>query len=104
VGTQAPVFNEATENCNQINPEFKNGEWLMAWEISPASTEEIQERFERKSAEVRFERNNRLANCDWTQLPDAPADRTTWASYRQALRDISDQAGFPWEIVWPEEP
>ena len=53
---------------------------------------------------IRTDRNKRLSDCDWTQLPDAPVDPTPWAVYRQALRDISNQSGFPWEIEWPEKP
>lgn len=57
-----------------------------------------------KAAEIRAERNSKLSACDWTQLPDAPVDSAAWAAYRQELRDISSQAGFPWEVVWPQEP
>jgi len=45
-----------------------------------------------------------LFTSDWTQLPDSPADHEAWAVYRQALRDLTSQAGFPWNINWPEEP
>jgi len=50
---------------------------------------------------VRSERNLKLAQCDWTQLPDAPVDAAAWAVYRQALRDITNQTD-PFNIVWPE--
>jgi len=53
---------------------------------------------------VRADRNKRLADCDWTQLVDSTADKTAWAVYRQALRDISAQPGFPWNVSWPEQP
>jgi hypothetical protein len=53
---------------------------------------------------VRADRNKRLADCDWTQLPDAPVDHETWATYRQELREVPDQEGFPWDITWPEAP
>lgn len=53
---------------------------------------------------VRTDRNKRLADCDWTQLPDAPVDHQAWATYRQALRNVSSQPGFPWDVQWPEEP
>ena len=53
---------------------------------------------------VRNDRNKRLADCDWTQLPDAPVDTAVWATYRQELRDLTAQEGFPWEVVWPEAP
>lgn len=57
-----------------------------------------------KSAEVRADRNAKLASSDWTQVLDAQVDRTAWATYRQELRDITTQVGFPWEVVWPQEP
>lgn len=53
---------------------------------------------------VRDQRNTKLADCDWTQLSDSPMDKAVWATYRQALRDISAQAGFPWTVIWPEKP
>jgi hypothetical protein len=62
---------------------------------------------EEQAGRVRADRNARLAACDWTQVDDAPFDNTgkaEWAAYRQALRDISGQAGFPWEVEWPVEP
>ena len=51
-------------------------------------------------AVIRAERNAKLAQCDWTQLPDAPVDATIWATYRQELRDITTQAD-PFNITWP---
>ena len=56
------------------------------------------------SAEVRTERDAKLTESDWTQVADAPVDQAAWATYRQALRDIPDQAGFPTEVNWPIEP
>ena len=37
---------------------------------------------------MRHQRDRLLAESDWTQLPDAPCDKQTWADYRQALRDF----------------
>lgn len=54
--------------------------------------------------EIRAERNALLSACDWTQLADAPVDDLAWAVYRQALRDIPDQSGFPANVVWPVAP
>jgi len=51
-------------------------------------------------ANVRAQRNKLLAECDWTQLPDAPVDAAVWAVYRQALRDITTQAN-PFKLSWP---
>ncbi len=53
---------------------------------------------------VRATRDAKLAECDWTQVADAPVDKTVWATYRQALRDVTAQEGFPWTIEWPDVP
>lgn len=52
-------------------------------------------------------RNQLLSACDWTQTLDAPlteAKRTEYAKYRQDLRDITDQSGYPADINWPVNP
>jgi hypothetical protein len=53
---------------------------------------------------IRYNRDRLLAASDWTQVSDAPVDQAAWATYRQALRDIPQQAGFPENITWPEMP
>ena len=53
---------------------------------------------------VRASRDEKLKDCDWTQVADAPVDKAVWATYRQALRDVTTQTGFPWTITWPDEP
>jgi hypothetical protein len=57
-----------------------------------------------QAANVRRTRNATLAETDWTQVADAPVDKAAWAAYRQALRDITTQEGFPWTIDWPTNP
>ncbi len=59
----------------------------------------------RKAVEVRTERNTKLAATDWTQASDVPqAIKDSYAPYRQALRDVPSQSGFPWTITWPTQP
>ena len=70
-----------------------------AVDVRPRPEAEIEAQW----AAVRADRNDRLAACDWTQLPDAPVDAAVWATYRQALRDVTKQAD-PFNIVWPEMP
>ena len=54
---------------------------------------------------VRAKRQSLLTASDWTQLPDVPLEtKAAWAVTRQALRDITDQTGFPFDVVWPESP
>jgi hypothetical protein len=52
---------------------------------------------------IRQERNRLLGESDWTRLDDATADKDAWATYRQALRDITLQHN-PLEVQWPVEP
>ena len=57
-----------------------------------------------KEVEIRNLRNKLLTSSDWTQVIDAPVDQAAWATYRQALRDIPQQEGFPATVVWPTQP
>lgn len=54
--------------------------------------------------QMRQQRDCLLAECDWRSLPDAPGDRDAWLQYRQELRDITKQGGFPDSITWPVSP
>jgi len=99
-----PEYNPANQNLNQLNPMLVDGQWLQTWQVTAASAEEIAERLQSKEAEVRQQRNELLSTCDWTQLPDSPANHEAWATYRQELRDVTAQEGFPWDITWPEAP
>lgn len=57
--------------------------------------------------EIRAERNHLLALCDWTQSADSPLsdeDKARWTEYRQALRDIPEQEGFPYDVEFPKQP
>jgi len=55
--------------------------------------------------EVRMKRASLLSSTDWTQLPDVPqTTKDLWSPYRQALRDITTQTGYPRNVVWPTQP
>jgi len=65
---------------------------------APPTTEEL-------TNSIRAERNRRLTASDWTQLPDVPVSiKNSWAVYRQALRDITEQSSFPQNVTWPTAP
>lgn len=90
---------------NMQRTAIKSGDhWFEQWTSTPATPEEIADRTAAKADDVRGKRNQRLADCDWTQLPDAPVDTAVWATYRQELRDITQQTGFPWNVTWPTPP
>ena len=57
----------------------------------------------RMAFEAREQRNKKLSATDWSQTADAPqAIKDSYVAYRQALRDVPAQVGFPLTIVWPE--
>jgi len=80
------------------------GIWRQSWQAVEMDEAEKSEVNEQQAVSARSQRNYLLANSDWTQVPDAPVDQTAWATYRQALRDITSQQGFPHDISWPEKP
>ena len=62
---------------------------------------------EQQEMQVRAQRNSLLSLSDWTQLADAPLTaekKQAWAEYRQALRDVPEQADFPDAVAWPMAP
>jgi hypothetical protein len=78
--------------------------WETAWSVRDKTADEMQADTAAEATKVRAQRNQKLAESDWTQVLDAPVDKAAWATYRQALRDITAQPGFPWTVTWPNEP
>jgi len=74
----------------------------LEWDIKEANFETLKN--SKLIENERSKRNQLLNNSDWTQVADAPVDKAVWATYRQALRDVTAQSGFPWTITWPDAP
>ena len=92
-----------------------DGKWYTKYILGPVFTDGETTAAEQETAyraskdaeqakSVRTSRNDKLKDCDWTQITDSTADKTAWAVYRMTLRDIPEQAGFPWTITWPDAP
>jgi hypothetical protein len=94
--------NRATQKLVSCEPYIKDG-WAYTVKVENKTEEDIASDLASKSAQKRAERDQALAASDWTQVLDAPVDRTVWAAYRQALRDLPEQEGFPW-IDLPASP
>ncbi len=90
----APVVDPLTQRHEQTTPAQVDGKWTQAWQV-------IDLPEEKAAANVRAKRNQLLTDSDWTQLSDSPVDKTAWATYRDALRNIPQQAGFPFNVTWP---
>jgi len=72
--------------------------------VEPAIAEPVPVSLEKQA---RSRRNSLLRQSDWTQLVDASLaqqQKAAWQVYRQSLRDITTQSGFPENVVWPIEP
>jgi hypothetical protein len=88
-----------------VTAEQVGGSWVEKWVATDVSAEEIERRTETQADNVRADRNRKIWRSDWTQGKDIADDvSTAWATYRQALRDVPAQAGFPWNVVWPTQP
>ena len=92
-----------------------DGKWYTKYILGPVfvdgettAAEQEAEYHAAKDAEqaksVRETRTQLLKDSDWTQIADSTADKAAWAAYRQALRDVPNQTGFPWDITWPAQP
>jgi len=96
------------------------GKWYTKYVLGPTFIDTVEDGVTTTAAEheaaykaskdaeqaksVRATRDAKLAECDWTQVADAPVDKAVWATYRQALRDVTAQTGFPWTVEWPTQP
>jgi hypothetical protein len=100
-----PSYDQRTQRVETSSlPTLVNGAWTITKSVVNKTQEQIDADTANKSVEVRNKRNELLTESDWTQLPDSPVDRALWASYRQSLRDVTLQAGFPWNVTWPAKP
>jgi hypothetical protein len=98
-----PYFDPATQVREEGPAVLVDGVWTQNYVVTDLDADASAAKVGAQWAVVRAERNKLLAACDWTQLSDASADAAVWATYRQALRDITDQAN-PFNIVWPVKP
>lgn len=91
------------ENSSLVPFPDKPNEWC----VFDYTTKSWVEDFNLASKYVISKRNQLLYESDWTQLPNGPLtiqQQQQWADYRQQLRDITDQQGYPFNVVWPVQP
>lgn len=95
---------QTTQKLVSCSPVIENG-FAYVVEVIDKTEEEIAADVASKATAVRAERDKLLAQTDWTQGKDIPDSVSTpWAVYRQTLRDIPSQVGFPWDVTFPEKP
>jgi hypothetical protein len=94
---------QVTQKLVSCDPYIEDG-WAYTVAVEDKTADELAADTASLSAKIRAERNRRLSESDWTQILDAPVDRTVWANYREALRRLPEQEGFPHNVVWPTKP
>ena len=96
-------YDRATQKLVSCDPVIEN-DFAYVVEVVDKTEEEIAADVAAKAAQVRAARDAALTASDWTQVADAPVDQAAWSTYRQALRDVPQQAGFPDDVAWPDKP
>lgn len=105
-----PVLNGAQAQPTRYQVAYRdgveeiNGQWFTKFSVADMDADAIAAVDASQADSIRAERNRKLTASDWTQVDDAPVDKAAWATYRQALRDVPLQSGFPWDVNWPTEP
>lgn len=97
--SEAPSINSRVQTLSS-DVQFIDGKWKQVWSVSNLP-EDIA------SENVRTQRDKMLEKTDWmvirSQETGTPVS-SNWSSYRQALRDITAQQGFPYQVNWPVKP
>ena len=100
-----PPVEDFDSKVSEGEPQFIDGSWKQNWVITKLTKKELSQKTEDKSSSFRKRRDALLKDSDWTQGKDIPENiSTAWAEYRQKLRDLPSQKGFPSKISWPKEP
>ena len=80
----------------QVGQPIYGNKWLIGYTVENKPQDQAEDA-------VRNRRNKLIADTDWMALSDNTMT-PEWASYRQALRDITEQEGFPYSVIWPTKP
>lgn len=114
VPTTCPSYDEETQKPVQADtPTLVDGKWIRAWSIVDKTAEELAQFYANKAVEIRSARDILLAQSDWVTVKAVEENAKdglgiqipmVWLDYRQALRDLPLQDGFPQTVNWPTSP
>lgn len=94
---EMPPWDEDAEMVQLGKFYLKEAIWHRSWDVVSLPIEDV-------TRNKRLARDIKLIASDWTQVLDTPVNKEEWAAYRQKLRDVPAQPGFPYSIVWPVAP
>lgn len=95
-------YDRATQKLVSVEPYIEDG-WAYTVTVVDKTAEDIASETASRASQVRAQRERLLADSDWTQVDDSPVDKAAWATYRQALRDLPQSAGWP-DVEMPAQP
>ncbi len=104
-----PVFNGPQAQPSRYQVAYRdgveqiNGKWYTKFSVADMNDEAKAAVDASQAASIRADRNRRLSETDWRFRSDMTPPQA-WIDYCQALRDVPSQAGFPWDVTWPELP
>jgi hypothetical protein len=100
-----PDVDYITQNLTEGAPVLVDGQWQQTWVITDATSDEVAQRAAQQADDIRSKRDQLIADTDWMALSDNTLT-DAWATYRQALRDITDHVNFPYlaDEDWPVKP
>lgn len=94
------AHNKATQKLITVDPYIEDNQ-VFTVNVIDKTEDEITADITHMANVIRATRTKLLQETDWTQVNDSKVDTTAWATYRQLLRDITAQEGFPFEVIWP---
>jgi len=102
-----PYFDLATQKRVEKDAVLIDGVWTQVYAVEPLTEEEAAEQRSEWGRRVRADRDRLLSDTDWWVSKAAETNSAITADkhvYRQALRDITSQSGFPYNVDWPTKP
>lgn len=100
---EKPSINDKTQKIEEGDIIKENDVWVKTWKIIDKNEEEILIWIETKSVDAKVKRNMLLSETDFYALSDNTLT-PEMLEYRQLLRDITSQEGFPENVIWPVKP
>ena len=104
---ERPTHDPVTQDLTELQPVLTDGVWVQVWAVTEVHADEIASRTEDRAQSVRAERGMRLQESDWIVIVHSEQGTPVppeWMTYRQALREVTEQPGFPFDVVWPVKP
>ena len=91
-----PAIDYMTQTVTQTALTEVDGAWTQGWEVINLSVEDA-------GRNIRSQRDNLLQQTDWMALSDVTME-PYWREYRQQLRGVTAQEGYPYAVIWPTKP